>query len=152
MDDSSNTVFVADDPKLADAVIQMLAGKGIEAEAVSQPGHAESDPLTGASAGVTPEEFVIPVADPKKVEAARELLNEAMAASLRQAVRDRRAGRTGTVTATCEDCGKPSDWPAAAMGTTELCPHCQGYMDIPDPDDDWSGVDFGTDEDAENEK
>ena len=152
MADNPNTVFVADDPKLADAVILLLAGKGIEAEAVSQQGHAETDPLTGASAGVTPEEFVIRVADPNKAEAARELLNEAMAASLRQSVRDKRASRTGTVTATCEDCGKPSDWPAAAMGTTELCPHCQGYMDIPDPDDDWSGVDFGTDEDAENEK
>ena len=29
------------------------------------------------------------------------------------------------------------------MGTTEVCPHCAGYMDIPDPDDDWSDVDFG---------
>jgi hypothetical protein len=35
------------------------------------------------------------------------------------------------------------------MGTTETCPHCTGYMDIPDPDDDWSGVDFGDPEGEE---
>jgi hypothetical protein len=56
------------------------------------------------------------------------------------------------VTATCEDCGKSSEWPAAVMGTTEVCPHCGGYMDIPDPDDDFSGMDFGEDEDAEAEE
>jgi hypothetical protein len=151
MADDPRTVFVADDPKLADAVVQLLAGKGIEAEAVSQPGHTESDPLTGASAGVTPEDFEIRVTDPKKADAAKELLGEAVAASLRQAIREKRASRTGTVTATCEDCGKASEWPASAMGTTDICPHCQGYMDIPDPDDDhWSDVDFGEDEE-ENE-
>ena len=32
------------------------------------------------------------------------------------------------------------------MGTTEICPHCNGYMDIPDPDEDWSDVDFGSEE------
>jgi hypothetical protein len=32
------------------------------------------------------------------------------------------------------------------MGTTENCPHCTQYMDIPDPDDDWGDVDFGTDD------
>ena len=148
MADDPRTVFVADDHKLADAVIQLLAGKGIEAEAVSVPGHAESDPLTGATSGVTPEDFEIRVADPKQADAAKELLTDAVATSMKQAIRDKRANRTGTVTATCEDCGKPSDWPASAMGTTEVCPHCQGYMDIPDPDEDWSGVDFGEDEEA----
>ena len=53
------------------------------------------------------------------------------------------AKRTGTVTATCEDCGKSSGVAAAKMGTTEVCPHCGGYMDIPDPEEDWSDVDFG---------
>ncbi len=55
--------------------------------------------------------------------------------------------------AVCEECGKSSEWPAEVMGTTETCPHCQAYMDIPDPDDDWSGVDFGeSEDDAETEK
>lgn len=149
MADNPNTVFVADDSKLADAVIQLLAGKGIGAEAVSAPGHAETDPLTGATSGVTPEEFEIRVTDPNQAAAAKELLDEAVAASLRKAIRDKRAERTGTVSATCEDCGKSSEWPATAMGTTEVCPHCAGYMDIPDPDEDWSGVDFGAPEEDE---
>jgi hypothetical protein len=33
------------------------------------------------------------------------------------------------------------------MGTTEVCPHCTAYLDVPDPDEDWSGVDFGQAED-----
>jgi hypothetical protein len=37
------------------------------------------------------------------------------------------------------------------MGTTEVCPHCGAYMDVPDPDDDWSDMDFGQPEDAESE-
>ena len=56
------------------------------------------------------------------------------------------------MTATCEDCGKPSEWPAVTMGTTDLCPHCGAYMDIPDPDDDWSDVDFGAPEGDEEEE
>lgn len=143
MADDPLTVFVADDSKLADAVIQLLAGKGIEAEALSRPGHAETDPLTGASSGMTPEEFEIRVTDLKQADAAKEHLTEAVAASMRQAIRDKRANRTGTVTAACEECGKSSTWPASAMGTTENCPNCTAYMDIPDPDDDWSGMDFG---------
>ncbi|HSQ58219.1 MAG TPA: hypothetical protein VLM40_21015 [Gemmata sp.] len=147
MADNPNTVFVADDPKLADAVIQLLASKGIEAEAVSQPGHAQTDPLTGATEGVVPEDFEIRVADPKKADEAKQLLTETVAAEMRRSIRERRASRTGTTTATCEDCTKPSDWPATAMGTTEICPHCGGYMDIPDPEDVWGGMDFGKDED-----
>ena len=29
------------------------------------------------------------------------------------------------------------------------CPHCAAYMDIPDPDDDWAGVDVGESEEAD---
>jgi hypothetical protein len=37
------------------------------------------------------------------------------------------------------------------MGTTETCPHCSHYMDIPDPDEDWSGVDFDSEDDEAKE-
>ena len=67
-------------------------------------------------------------------------------AALRE-IRQRRASRTGTVTATCEECGKASEWPAVDMGSTQECPHCARYMDVPDPDEDWSDVDFGTEDD-----
>jgi hypothetical protein len=77
------------------------------------------------------------------------LLADAQRTAQLHAIREQRAQRSGTVTATCEECGKPSDWPATSMGKTETCPHCHKYMDIPDPDDDWSGVDFGSEEEEE---
>lgn len=75
----------------------------------------------------------------------RELLAEVKASH------ERRAARTGTVTAVCEECGKASDWPAADMGTTQDCPYCGRFMDVPDPDaeGDWGDVDFGTEDDED---
>ena len=148
-DRDPRTVFVADSAPLADAVIQLLAANGIPAEVEPVAPQAAVDPLTGMSHESPAGEFPILVTAPKKVEEARELLALAVNKAALNAVREKRAARTGTVTATCEDCGKSSEWPAAAMGTTETCPHCSGYMDIPDPDEDWSGVDFGAPEDEE---
>jgi hypothetical protein len=147
-DRDPRTVFVADSPRLADAVIQLLAANNIPAE-IEQTPPVESSALTGMS-DEPAEEFPILVMEPKKVDEAKELLTSAENQSLLRAVREKRANRTGTVTAVCEDCGKSSEWPAAVMGTTEICPHCNGYMDIPDPDEDWSDMDFG-EEEEENE-
>ncbi|MBN9118673.1 MAG: hypothetical protein J0I06_05875 [Planctomycetes bacterium] len=144
MDDRDpRTVFVADSAKLADAVIQLLAANNIPAE-IGPVVAVEASALTGMSDA--PEEFPILVADPKKAEEARELLARAEKMAALRAVVEKRAARTGNVTATCEDCGKSSEWPAASMGTTEVCPHCGRYMDVPDPDEDWSDVDFGAPE------
>jgi rRNA maturation protein Nop10 len=137
------TVFVADSARLADAVIQLLATKDIAAE-MAPPVPMETSALTGMSDA--PEEFPVLVADAKQAEEARGLLTDAVKMDAMRAAIEKRAARTGTVSATCDECGKPSDWPAAAMGTTEVCPHCGAYMDVPDPDDDWSGVDFGAPE------
>jgi hypothetical protein len=140
-DRDPRTVFVAESAALADAVIQLLAGNGITAE-IEQPPPPETSALTGFS-DAPPEDFPILVTEPTKVEEARELLATAEKMAAVRATVAKRAARTGTVDATCEDCGKTSTWPAAAMGTTEVCPRCGGYMDIPDPEEDWSGVDFG---------
>ena len=88
-------------------------------------------------------EFEVWVTDPEHAEPARALVAEQRegVAALRER-EAKRAGRTGAVTAVCEECGKSSDWPAAEMGKTQECPHCGLYMDVPDPDEDWSGVDF----------
>ncbi len=150
-DHDPRTVFVAENAQVAEAVIQLLAANGITAE-IEQPPPPETSALTGFS-DPPPEEFPVFVTTPGKVDEAKELLTTAVNASLIRAVREKRANRTGTVTATCEDCGKSSEWPATAMGTTESCPHCGNYMDIPDPDEDWSQVDFGAPEgDAEETK
>ncbi|MBM3979802.1 MAG: hypothetical protein FJ304_05880 [Planctomycetes bacterium] len=143
-DRDPRTVFVADNPRLAEAVIQLLAANGIPAE-IEQVPPAPVSALTGMSEERA-EEFPILVTEPKKVDEARELLTLAENKTAVYVMAEKRAARTGDVTATCEECGKESTWPAKAMGTTEVCPHCGGYMDVPDPDDDWSDVDFGTEE------
>jgi rRNA maturation protein Nop10 len=135
------TVFVAEDARLAAAVIQLLAANGIPAE-IEQAPPAPVSALTGMSEE-RPDEYPILVASAAQVDEAKQLLTAAENVATIRAVREKRANRTGTLSATCEDCGKASEWPASAMGTTEVCPHCGGYMDIPDPDEDWSDVDFG---------
>jgi hypothetical protein len=144
------TVFVAENVKLADAVVQLLAANSIPAE-IAPVAPVETSALTGMSDA--PEEFPILVNDPTKAEEARTLLANAEKIPEVRAVLEKRASRTGTVEATCEDCGKTSTWPATAMGTTEVCPHCGSYMDVPDPEDDeWSDVDFGKPEGDEVEE
>ena len=142
------TVFVADNSKMADAVILYLAANDIPAE-IAPAAPIESSALTGMAD--LSEEFPALVNDPNKAEDARALLARAETMPAVRAAAEKRAARTGTVNAVCADCGKASDWPATAMGTTEVCPHCGGYMDVPDPDDDWSDVDFGAPEGDEGE-
>jgi hypothetical protein len=144
------TVFMAENVKLAEAVIQLLATHNIPAEAFTGEAHTVSEPVTGMSELSVPEELEIRVTDPAKVAEARDLLTTAESAAAVRAIREKRLQRTGTITAVCEECGKSSEWPADTMGTTDTCPNCGAYMDIPDPDDDWSGVDFGQAEE-ENE-
>jgi hypothetical protein len=146
-------VLVTDNAKVAETVIAWLASEGIAAEVFVPPPKVTSDPLTGMTEGAPVEEFEVRVTDPGRAEDAKKLLGDAQRAAALREIRDKRSHRTGTVTAVCEECGKSSEWPAVAMGTTEVCPHCQAYMDIPDPDDDqWSDVDFGKDEEEEAEK
>jgi predicted Zn-ribbon and HTH transcriptional regulator len=142
-------VFLAETPQLADAVVQLLASNNIAAEMITPPMETSSSPLTGMSAMSAPEGYEIRVLEVSQVTQARELLETAESVAAVKAVREKRANRTGTVKAECEECGHESEWPAIAMGTTESCPNCGAYMDIPDPDDDWSDVDFGKGEEEE---
>jgi hypothetical protein len=143
-----NCVLVCQDRPTAAALAEWLTGKGHPAEVFDAglPGEA------GDALGFSPATvggYEVRVTDESSVQPARGLLAEhAEALEQLQSARKRREQRTGTTTAVCEECGKSSEWPASAMGTTETCPHCQNYMDIPDPEDDWSGVDFGEPEEA----
>ncbi len=150
-EDDPRTVFVAQSLELAEAAVKLLAGEGIAAEVIVPPPRAESQLITGVTDMVEPDEFQIRITDPAKADDANKFLGSVIATAKLQAIRDKRANRTGTVTVACEECGKSSDWPATEMGTTENCPHCGAYMDIPDPDDQWSGMDFGEAEE-EDEK
>ncbi|MDY3554058.1 hypothetical protein R5W24_003175 [Gemmata sp. JC717] len=143
-DPDDPVVFTAESPQIAEAVVKLLAANDVAAEIATGGPKTTSDPLTGAASLAETNEYPVVVTDPAKRKAALDLLATAQTAAAVNAVRERRENRTGTVSATCEDCGKSSEWPARAQGTTEVCPHCGGYMDILDPDDDWSGMDFGT--------
>ena len=144
-------VLVAPEMVGARALADWLTEKGFPAEpampaAIANPGDA---------LGLTEEAFPgieVRVVKPEHVEPAKAAIaamhEEVAAVREKQKVR---AERTGTVTAVCEECGKPSVWPASSMGTTETCPHCSSFMDVPDPDENWDDVDFGKEE-GDNEE
>ena len=73
-------------------------------------------------------EFEVRVTNSAQLSEAKEWIASAVGAAVVHKVREKRAARTGTVTAMCEECGKPSEWPASSMGTTEVCPHCTAYL------------------------
>jgi hypothetical protein len=141
-------VLVAEQVATARALAEWLTDKGYPAEAV-MPGPVATP---GDSLGLTEEAFTgieVRVAKPENVDPAKQLIAEQKDTLKEiQERHQKRAARTGTVTAECEDCGKPSEWPATEMGTVQTCPHCGRYMDVPDPDENWDGVDFSEEEAA----
>jgi hypothetical protein len=141
-------VLVSPDRRAAEAIAALLTDKGYPAEPVSPPIATATDALTGATEALAPE-FEVWVTNPDHAEPARAYIGEQreMLAALRER-EARRAARTGTVTAFCEECGKSSEWPASDMGKTQECPHCGRYMDVPDPDENWDDVDFESGEEA----
>ena len=140
-------VHVAPDLRLAGVLAAWFGEKGFPCEVVVPEHPAEAPDGIGLTAAAAPG-VEVRVIDVDQAQAAKDTLAEYLEfdAGLRQ-LRERRASRTGTVSATCEECGKASEWPAVDMGSTQECPHCARYMDIPDPDDDWSDVDFGSEDD-----
>jgi hypothetical protein len=143
-------VRVVEEMTAARQLAEWLTEKGFPAS-VEMP---ELVATPGDSLGITPESFTgyeVRVAMTEHAEPARQALEdlkEEVAARMEKV--KKRSERTGTATAVCEECGKSSDWPATSMGTTETCPHCAAYMDVPDPEENWDDVDFGA-EDTDNE-
>jgi hypothetical protein len=145
------SVFVAESLQVAEAVVRLLAAEGIVAEVIPPAPKTASEPITGITDMVESDEFDVRVTDPTKAADATKFMGSVIATAALQAIREKRSKRTGTVSVACEECGKTSEWPASSMGTTETCPHCTAYMDIPDPDDQWAGVDFGDPEEEDEE-
>jgi hypothetical protein len=146
-------VLTLPDRRAAEAIAAWLTEKGHPAEVVLPPMGTTSSALTGETEAAVAPEFEVWVTDTEHAGPARARIAEQkeMLTALREQ-EAKRAARTGTVTAVCEECGKASEWPAAEMGKTEVCPHCGQYMDIPDPDENWDDVDFGTDEESQAEE
>lgn len=135
-------VLVVGEPSVATAVAELLTNKGFPAEVVT-PGLIATP---GDSLGLSEETLAaleVRVVNPDHAEPARKVIEEEKAVQKEmQALKERRAARTGTVAAVCEECGQSSEWPASQMGTTQDCPHCGAYMDIPDPEERWNDEDF----------
>jgi hypothetical protein len=145
-------VLTTSDRKAAEALAALLTEKGFPAEPVIPQMGTTASALTGETDAAVAPEFEVWVTNPDHSEPARALIAEQR--EMLAAVREReakRAARIGTVTAVCEECGKSSEWPASEMGRTQECPHCGRYVDVPDPDENWDDVDFGSEEEAEAE-
>src|SRR5215208_3830522 len=127
MDQDRQCVFVADDPSHAEAVVGWLAAQDISARALDASSLGGMDGLS-AVAGAGAHGLEVWVDAPDEAEKARRLLVEFEAR--RRADREARAG---TVAVACEGCGKASTFAAAGQGTVQDCPHCGGFLDVPDP-------------------
>lgn len=128
-------VYVADSPAMAGMVAGWLSGRGFAVEVMSEATLGGFEGLTWIVPGISLRGLEVWVLDEGQAEPARALLAEQ--AQEIAALRSARAERTGTVTATCEECGQASEFPASQMGTTQDCPRCGRYMDVPDPDENW---------------
>ncbi len=149
-DRDPRVVFVATELRAAEEIGAWLGTKGFPCEVIP-PEHPVEPPDGIGLTEHAPPGIEIRVIDVDQAEKARAAIDEQREAiQAIRAAQERRATRTGTVTAVCEECGGSSEWPALDMGSTQDCPHCGKYMDVPDPDDDWTGVDFGS-EDGEDE-
>jgi hypothetical protein len=125
-------VFHTADEALAAAVVSALAVHQIASEA--RPVEAGG--------------FEIRVADPDGW--ARQLADELTERlQSKRAAWAARAARTGLVEVVCEECGRASEFPASEMGTVQECPHCEEYIDIPDPSDQWGEAESGTPDEGE---
>ncbi len=135
-------VHVAPDLRVADAIATWLGEKGFLCEVVA-PEIPAAPPDGLGLAEAAPPGVEVRVIDVDQAQKARDAIEDVRAI---RAAQERRAARTGTVTAVCEECGASSEWPAIDMGSTQECPTCGRYMDVPDPDDDWGDMDFGTED------
>jgi hypothetical protein len=113
-------VYVANDFGQADVVAGWLGGRGIPARVMNQATHGG---LVSPPGAVGVEVWVV---DPAQAAEAVRLLGEHAVA---QVARE----RTGPpVDAVCEECGRPSTFPARYRGTVQDCPHCAAFLDVGD--------------------
>lgn len=117
----------------AQLIVSMLEANGI-------PAHAEED-----HSGVSLWHFAI-LSQFHQPNIWVEKARADEAAAVLFAYEDRRRerdhpGSDAAVTAECEECGQPSQFPAALNGTTQECPHCGSYLDVGELG--WEPQDFG---------
>lgn len=126
-------VYVADDFGMAGLIVSWLGTHDIEAVIMDEATLGGLEGLTAFAPGrVSTRGLEVWVVDADRAEAANTLLADQ--ASEIQAKRAAKSDRTGTVSVDCEACGQQTEFPMSSAGRTENCPHCQAYLDVPDPD------------------
>ena len=141
-------IYLAQDQTTATVVADLLIAHGFPVEVVSGGVLGQVDDSLGFNETLPPG-LEIRLTDPSQIEAATALISTKQA-ELTASLRKQR-NITGPLTAVCEECGKSSEWAVEEMGTTQDCPHCGSYLDVPDPDVDWKGLDFGAEDEEEDQ-
>lgn len=123
-------VHVADSLSEAESVVHFLKGQGLAAEVMNPATLGGLLGLTWLSrTGVSANGLEVWVNDAADAPQALARLKEFAAEQTRKA---EEKDAQGPVAADCEECDRTSTFPAAQRGTTQDCPHCGAYLDVPD--------------------
>ncbi|HUU82844.1 MAG TPA: DUF2007 domain-containing protein [Phycisphaerae bacterium] len=116
-------VYRAADIEEAKVVVAWLSEQGIAALVKDE--HAAA--MMQTSLIVAPEGIEVCVTNAEDAARATALLRDHFARKDRRGSPD-----AGPVAATCEECGRTSEFPAAQGGSVQNCPHCKAYIDVPE--------------------
>jgi hypothetical protein len=123
-------VHVADSLSEAEAAVDFLKGHGLPARIIDPATVGDPLGLTGtAGAGVPSPGLEVWVDDAANAAPALQKLQEFAADQTKKGA-DKET--KGPVEAECEECGKTSTFPAAQRDSTQDCPHCGAYLDVPE--------------------
>jgi len=125
-------VHVVPDAFLGEVIVSWFATHGIDAEVMDGGTNGGLEGITFMMPGPSYKGIEVWVLNPADIERAIALLGEK--ASEVAALSAERRMRTGSIEATCDECGRVTPFPAARAGRTESCPQCHRYIDVPDPD------------------
>lgn len=138
-------IFTAESNVECHLIVEILANAGIAAHAVEDTSGASLFAFGTLSQFHQPNVYV----EESDSAKAKELIQQFEASKQSRLPKNKDPDGAGaTITATCEECGKESQFPESANGTTEDCPHCSAYMDVGDLG--WD-EDFGTSDDSTSE-
>jgi hypothetical protein len=117
-------VYHAADVEQAEVIAVWLRERGIEAHVKD----AFAATNVYVPLAVAPQGIEVCVMDPDQAERAVEMLREHFAAVDGEHEPDQ-AGQM--IEVKCEECGESAKFQARERGTVQSCPHCGGYVDVP---------------------
>jgi hypothetical protein len=124
----SKCVFVAATAAEAAVVANWLEHEGVPAQVMDTMTLGGLDGLT-AWTGVSARGIEVWALREDLVDRARQLLAEHKDI---QSILLAEKAATGPVAARCEECDRVSVFPGDCRGTTEVCPYCGSYIDVPE--------------------